>query len=202
MRGKVGELVIREPWIGMTRGFWRDPQRYIESYWSRWPDTWVHGDWAAIDDDGLWYILGRSDDTIKIAGKRLGPAEVESILVAHPQVSEAAAVGVPDPIKGEALVCFCVLKKDANGDVDASTALRTSLAAELKQNVARDLGKALAPREVFFVPDIPKTRNAKVMRRIVRAAYIGEKLGDTSALENPASLEEIKRLATEVRLSA
>jgi acetyl-CoA synthetase len=195
VRGKVGELVIREPWIGMTRGFWRDPQRYIESYWSRWPDTWVHGDWAAVDDDGLWYILGRSDDTIKVAGKRLGPAEVESILVAHPQVSEAAAVGVPDPIKGEALVCFCVLKKDANGDVDPSTAFRTSLAAELKGNVARDLGKALAPRDVFFVPDIPKTRNAKVMRRVVRAAYIGEKLGDTSALENPAALDEIRSVA-------
>ncbi len=185
VRGQVGELVIREPWIGMTRGFWKDQQRYIDSYWSRWPNIWVHGDWAAIDDDGLWYILGRSDDTIKIAGKRLGPAEVESILVAHPQVSEAAAVGVPDPIKGEALVCFCVLKKDANGDV--------SLAAELKRNVARDLGKALAPRDVLFVADIPKTRNAKVMRRVLRAAYIGEKLGDTSALENPASLEEIAR---------
>jgi acetyl-CoA synthetase len=156
--------------------------------------VWVHGDWAAVDDDGLWYILGRSDDTIKIAGKRVGPAEVESILVAHPQVSEAAAVGVPDPIKGEALVCFCVLRKGVNGDID--------LAAELKGNVARDLGKALAPRDVLFVGDIPKTRNAKVMRRIVRAAYIGEKLGDTSALENPASLEEIKRLASEVRLPA
>ncbi len=185
VRGKVGELVIREPWIGMTRGFWKDRERYIESYWSRWPDTWVHGDWAAIDDDGLWYILGRSDDTIKIAGKRLGPAEVESILVAHPQVSEAAAVGVPDPIKGEALVCFCVLKKGANGDVD--------LASALKNKVATELGKALMPKDVLFVADIPKTRNAKVMRRIVRAAYIGEKLGDTSALENPGSLEEIKR---------
>ncbi len=194
VRGRVGELVIREPWIGMTRGFWRDPQRYIESYWSRWPDVWVHGDWAAVDDDGLWYILGRSDDTIKIAGKRLGPAEVESILVAHPQVSEAAAVGVPDPIKGEALVCFCVLRKGVNGDVD--------LAAELKGNVARDLGKALAPHDVLFVGDIPKTRNAKVMRRIVRAAYLGEKLGDTSALENPSSLEEIKRVASESRLPA
>ena len=191
VRGKVGELVIREPWIGMTRGFWKNRQRYIDSYWSRWPDVWVHGDWAAIDDDGLWYILGRSDDTIKIAGKRLGPAEVESILVAHPKVSEAAAVGVPDPIKGEALVCFCVLKKDVNGGV--------SLAAELKGNVARDLGKALAPRDVLFVGDIPKTRNAKVMRRVVRAAYIGEKLGDTSALENPASLEEIQQCGRGLR---
>ena len=187
VRRQVGELVIREPWIGMTRGFWKDAQRYIETYWSRFPDVWVHGDWAAVDDDGLWYILGRSDDTIKIAGKRVGPAEVESVLVAHSQVSEAAAIGVPDSIKGEALVCFCVLKKDANGDV--------ALAAELKKNVARDLGKALAPRDVIFVADIPKTRNAKVMRRVVRAAYLGEKLGDTSALENPASLDEIKRAA-------
>jgi len=188
VRGQVGELVIREPWIGMTRGFWKDPNRYIETYWSRFPDVWVHGDWAAIDNDGLWYILGRSDDTIKIAGKRVGPAEVESVLVAHSQVSEAAAVGIPDSIKGEALVCFCVLKKDANDHL--------ALAAELKESVARDLGKALAPREVIFVGDIPKTRNAKVMRRIVRAAYLGEKLGDTSALENPASLDEIKRAAT------
>ena len=191
VRGQVGELVIREPWIGMTRGFWKDRERYIETYWSRFPDVWVHGDWAAIDEDGLSYILGRSDDTIKIAGKRLGPAEVESILVAHAQVSEAAAIGVPDSIKGEALVCFCVLKKGANSDL--------SLAAELKKNVGRDLGKALAPRDVLFVADIPKTRNAKVMRRVVRAAYLGEKLGDTSALENPTSLDEIKRAAAAQR---
>ena len=197
VRGQVGELVIREPWIGMTRGFWKDRQRYLDSYWSRFPDVWVHGDWAAIDDDGLWYILGRSDDTIKIAGKRLGPAEVESILVAHPQVSEAAAVGVPDPIKGEALVCFCVLKKGANGDLDsaAGASAKEALTTELKKKIATELGKALAPKEIIFVGDIPKTRNAKVMRRVVRAAYIGEKLGDTSALENPGSLEEIKRVA-------
>ncbi len=184
IRGKVGELVIREPWIGMTRGFWRDPQRYLDTYWSRWPDIWVHGDWAAIDDEGLWYILGRSDDTIKIAGKRVGPAEVESILVAHAHVSEAAAVGVPDSIKGEALVCFCVLKNGDNASAD--------IAQELKQSVARDLGKALAPRDIVFVSDIPKTRNAKVMRRIVRAAYLGEKLGDTSALENPSAIDAIR----------
>ena len=110
---------------------------------------------------------------------------IESILVAHPQVSEAAAVGVPDPIKGEALLCFCVLRKGANGNVD--------LASALKKKVATELGKALMPKDVLFVADIPKTRNAKVMRRIVRAAYIGETLGDTSALENPGSLEQIAK---------
>jgi acetyl-CoA synthetase len=121
----------------------------------------------------------------------VSPKIFESILVAHAEVSEAAGIGVPDSIKGEALVCFCVLKKDANW----SGSGRIALAAELKENIARDLGKALAPRDVVFVADIPKTRNAKVMPRIVRAAYLGEKLGDTSALENPASLEEIKRTA-------
>jgi acetyl-CoA synthetase len=100
VRNQVGELIVRTPWIGMTRGFWNDDERYVQAYWSRFPDVWVHGDWAAIDDDGLWYILGRSDDTIKVAGKRLGPAEVESVLVDDPAVLEAAAIGVPDEMKG------------------------------------------------------------------------------------------------------
>src|SRR3954469_1841710 len=125
VRGQVGELVIREPWIGMTRGFWKDRQRYIETYWSRFPDVWVHGDWAAIDDDGLWYILGRSDDTIKIAGKRLGPAEVESVLVEHAAVLEAAAIGVPDPAKGQALVCVCVLRPGESGSPALAEALKS-----------------------------------------------------------------------------
>ncbi len=184
VRNQVGELVIRAPWIGMTRGFWRDPQRYIDTYWSRFPKTWVHGDWAAIDGDGLWYILGRSDDTIKIAGKRLGPAEVESILVSHPAVSEAAAIGVPDPIKGQAVVCFCVLKPNV--------AVSDELREQLKELVANELGKPLKPNEIKFVKDLPKTRNAKVMRRIIRAAYLGLDPGDTSSLENPQAVEEIK----------
>jgi acetyl-CoA synthetase len=185
VRGQVGELVIRQPWIGMTRGFWRDPQRYLDTYWSRWPEVWVHGDWAAVDDDGLWYIVGRSDDTIKIAGKRVGPAEVESILVSDPAVSEAAAIGVPDEAKGEGLVCFCVLKPGFSAD----DSLRQSLTAR----VARELGKPLAPREVKFVGDLPKTRNAKVMRRVIRAAFLGNNLGDTSTLENPLAVEAIRR---------
>ncbi len=187
VRGQVGELVIRQPWIGMTRGFWRNPDRYIETYWSRFPHVWVHGDWAAIDDDGLWYILGRSDDTIKVAGKRLGPAEVESILVSHPSVSEAAAIGIPDELKGQSVVCFCVLKPDASATDDLREAL--------KDLVGEELGKPMKPSEVKFVKDLPKTRNAKVMRRIIRAAYLGQDPGDTSSLENPQAVEEISRAA-------
>jgi acetyl-CoA synthetase len=185
VRGQVGELVIRQPWIGMTRGFWKDPQRYLETYWSRFPNTWVHGDWAAIDSDGLWYIVGRSDDTIKVAGKRLGPAEVESILVAHPAVAEAGAIGVPDELKGEALVCFCVLKP--------GRAPNELLRQELKQKVTAALGKPFAPREVKFVRDLPKTRNAKIMRRVIRSAFLSQNPGDISSLENPAAVEEIRQ---------
>jgi len=187
VRGQVGELVVRAPWIGMTRGFWNDPERYERTYWSRFPDTWVHGDWAAIDDDGLWYILGRSDDTIKVAGKRLGPAEVESVLVEHPSVLEAAAVGVPDALKGQALVCFCVLRPGHAGSAE--------LGATLQEMVATHLGKPLKPQAVLFVQDLPKTRNAKVMRRVIRAAYLDEPLGDLSSLENPAAVEAVRRAA-------
>jgi acetyl-CoA synthetase len=183
VRNQVGELVVRAPWIGMTRGFWRDPERYEQTYWSRFPGTWVHGDWAAVDEDGLWYILGRSDDTIKIAGKRLGPAEVESVLVEHPAVVEAAAIGVPDPLKGQALVCFCVLRSGHEPS--------PALADALKAMVADRLGRPLRPQSVAFVADLPKTRNAKVMRRVIRAAWLGEPAGDLSALENPQAVSGI-----------
>jgi acetyl-CoA synthetase len=184
---QVGELVIKAPWIGMTRGFWKDPQRYEETYWSRWKDVWVHGDLAARDSDGLWYIFGRSDDTIKVAGKRLGPAEVESVLVAHKAVIEAGAIGVPDEVKGSALVVFCVLAANA----EASEELRR----ELIDTVVAAMGKPLAPKDILFVSDLPKTRNAKVMRRMVRAAYLGQDPGDTSSLVNPEAVEEIKHAA-------
>jgi acetyl-CoA synthetase len=187
VRGAVGELVVRQPWIGMTRGFWKDPERYLEAYWDRIPNVWVHGDFAAIDEDGLWYILGRSDDTIKVAGKRVGPAEVENVLVAHPAVVEAAAIGVPHEIKGQAVVAFAVLQPG----FEASEALR----AELERRVAKELGRPLAPQAVLFVGDIPKTRNAKVMRRVIRAAYLGEPPGDLSALVNPGAVDEIPQAA-------
>jgi acetyl-CoA synthetase len=190
VRTQVGELVVRAPWIGMTRGFWGDRERYEQTYWSRFPGVWVHGDWAAIDDDGLWYILGRSDDTIKIAGKRLGPAEVESVLAEHPAVLEAAAIGVPDPAKGQALVCFCVLRPGYTAGA--------ALGDELKRLVATRLGKPLRPEAVEFVRDIPKTRNAKVMRRVIRSAYLDQDPGDLSSLENPLAVEEIRSAGRQV----
>ena len=188
VRNQVGELIVRAPWIGMTRGFWNDSERYLDTYWSRFPDIWVHGDWAAIDDDGLWYILGRSDDTIKIAGKRLGPAEVESVLVDDPAVLEAAAIGVPDEMKGQALVCFVVLRPGHAPDSELTTRLTTL--------VIDRLGKPLKPKAIEFVRDLPKTRNAKVMRRLIRSAYLGDAPGDLSSLENPQAVDDIRAVAT------
>lgn len=185
VRNAVGELVIKTPWIGMTRGFWKDQGRYLDTYWSRFENIWVHGDFAAVDNDGLWYILGRSDDTIKIAGKRLGPAEVESILVRHEDIVEAAAIGVPHEVKGSELVLFAVTKLG----VERGEALRQ----QLYEMVVAEMGKPLAPKAILFVSDLPKTRNAKVMRRMIRAAYLGLELGDTSSLVNPAAVEEIRK---------
>ena len=192
LRNAVGELVIKAPWIGMTRGFWQNNQRYLDTYWSRWETIWTHGDFAAIDLDGLWYILGRSDDTIKVAGKRLGPAEVESILVRHEAVVEAAAIGVPHEIKGSALVLFVVLGADWRTDVEAEKRME-QIRVELRQMMIDEMGRALAPKAILFVRDLPKTRNAKIMRRMIRAAYLGQEPGDTSSLVNPEAVDEIRR---------
>jgi acetyl-CoA synthetase len=186
VRGEVGELAIRQPWPGMTQGFWRDPDRYLEAYWSRLPGIWVHGDWARVDADGFWYISGRSDDTIKVAGKRIGPAEVESAAVAHPSVTEALAVGVPDEVKGESIVVFAVAQGDGT---DGATG---ELAADIGQSVVAGLGKSFAPGAVHLVPALPKTRNGKILRRVARAAYLGLDPGDVSALEDPGTLEPIR----------
>ncbi|HKW77548.1 MAG TPA: AMP-binding protein [Candidatus Limnocylindria bacterium] len=192
VRGAVGELVIRKPWPGMTRGFWKDGRgpdsRYLQAYWSRIPGVWVHGDWARVDDEGYWYIEGRSDDTLKVAGKRVGPAEVESAAVAHPAVSEAAAVGVPHEIKGEGIVVFCVLRPGREPS--------DALAKEVQDKVTELLGKPLRPEAVRFVAQLPKTRNAKILRRVIRGAYLGKQdLGDLSSLENPAAVEDIRALS-------
>lgn len=181
--GKVGELAIKKTWLGMAQGFWNEPERYLETYWQRFENIWVHGDFALKDEDGHWFILGRSDDTLKVAGKRVGPAEVESILVGHEAVAEAAVIGIPDEIKGTAMIAFCVLNEQ-----------KENLEAELKQLIAKEMGKPLQPNRIHFVSALPKTRNAKVMRRVIRAAYLGEDAGDLSALENPKTVEEIKSI--------
>jgi acetyl-CoA synthetase len=187
--GEVGELAMRQPSIGLTRGLWRDPERYIETYWSRFPDTWVHGDWASIDEDGLWYIHGRSDDTIKIAGKRIGPAEIEAVLIETGDVIEAAAVGIPDAIKGETVVCVCVPSA-----ADPS-------AERLSDAVAKELGRPFRPSGVVFVSQLPKTRNQKIMRRLVRAVFTGDEPGDLSSLVNPDALDELRRTVDQEKRS-
>jgi acetyl-CoA synthetase len=187
VRGEVGELVCRKPFPGMTRGFWGDPERYLDTYWRRLPGVWVHGDWALVDEDGYWFLQGRSDDTLNIAGKRLGPAELESAVVAHPLVTEAAAVGVPHDVKGEVAWVFCALVPGAEPSEE--------LAAELRSLAAAELGKAFAPERVLFVSALPKTRSAKIVRRAVRAKAMGGDPGDLSSLENPETLEEIAAAA-------
>ena len=187
VRGTVGELVCRQPWPSMTRGVWRDEQRYVEAYWSTYPGIWRHGDFALVDEDGQWFILGRSDDVMNVAGKRLAPAEVESVLTTHPAVAEAAAVGVPDATKGEAVWVFWV----ARGEPDEH-----EVAAQLRELVASELGKPFAPSAVHRVRQLPKTRSAKIMRRAIRAAALGQDPGDLSGAENPDALDAIRAVTT------
>lgn len=183
LRGSIGELVCRQPWPAMTRGVWRDRERYLESYWSTFPGIWCHGDYARVDEDGQWYILGRSDDVMNVAGKRLAPAEVESVLTTHPAVAEAAAVGVPDPKKGESVWAFWVPRPGAEIE---------GVSEELRRLVATGVGKPFAPAKVWVVDALPKTRSAKILRRAVRAAAIDADPGDLSGAENPEAVAAIR----------
>lgn len=185
IREEVGYLVATEPAPSMTRGLWRDPERYLEAYWSTWKDVWNHGDWAVIDEDGQWFLRGRADDTLNVAGKRIGPAEIEGALIETGKVSEAAAVGVPHQIKGESVVCFVVLRP--------SHTPSETMTRDLIDAVALRLGKLGRPEQVIYVEDLPKTRSAKILRRLIRAKYLGsDELGDLSSLQNPAALEAIR----------
>jgi acetyl-CoA synthetase len=186
-RGEVGELVFTIPPIGLTRGLWRDPERYIETYWSMFPNVWRHGDWAIEDDNGTWYVHGRSDDTINVAGKRVGPAEIESALLESDDLLDAAAIAAPDPLKGVAVVCVCVAATGVTPD--------DAMAERLSDVVADRIGKPFRPREVLFVEQLPKTRNMKTMRRVVRSALLDQEPGDLSALVNPEAVDLIRRAA-------
>jgi acetyl-CoA synthetase len=180
----VGELVIKAPFPSMTRGLWNAPDRYLETYWDRYPDIWTHGDWATRTAEGSWFLHGRSDDTINIAGKRIGPAEYESALVADPDVREACTVGLPHPVKGEAVHCLVVLRD--------GVVLDDELESRLRQAVERELGPAFRPERILQVTELPKTRSQKVVRRAVRAVLLGEDPGDLSTLENPSALESLR----------
>jgi acetyl-CoA synthetase len=182
--GAVGELVMRRPPIGLTQGLWRERERYLENYWSTWAHLWHHGDFASRDEDGHWYIWGRSDDTLKIAGKRTGPSEIEALVTASGRVGEAAAIGVPDPVKGAALVLVCTPR--------AGVTPSEALGEEIVHRVVHGLGTAFRPKAVLWVSDLPKTRNLKIMRRVIRAAVLGEDPGDLSSLVNPEALEELR----------
>jgi acetyl-CoA synthetase len=181
-RGQVGELVCTQPWPAMTRGVWGDDERYLETYWRRFPGIWTHGDWASVDADGYWFLHGRSDDTLNIAGKRIGPAELESAAIGSGIVAEAAAIGVPHDVKGEVAWIFCVAKPGEEPDDD-----------RVAGAVAGVLGKAFKPDRILWVDALPKTRSAKIVRRAVRARALGKDAGDLSSLENPESLDGIGR---------
>jgi len=191
---RIGELAVREPFVGMTQSFWKDRERYLDTYWRTVPGLWIHGDLAmrvAHADgsaSGSFMLLGRSDDTIKLAGKRLGPAEVEEVLVELPMVAEAAAIGVLDPDKGQRLVVFIIPKSTWDDDVSA-------LERAVMAHVDVRLGRPFRPSSVLVVKQFPKTRSSKVMRRLIRAAYSGDALGDLSALDNPSALDDIRAVA-------
>lgn len=177
----IGELVILNTWPGIAHGFWKDPQRYLQTYFDRWPGIWLHGDLASVDRNGFWIVHGRSDDTLKVAGRRVGPAEIESALVTHPGIAEAAVIGVPDEAKGQRIVAFVVLKPNSAAFDDKAAGA----------TVVKAVGKALAPSEIIVVPGLPKTKNGKIMRRAIRARFVGDPVGDMSALDTLTPLDLI-----------
>ena len=183
VRGEVGELVCRKPWPGMTRGIWGDPERYLETYWRRFPGVWTHGDWASVDEDGYWFLHGRSDDTLNIAGKRIGPAELESAAVGHPAVAEAAAIGVPHEVKGEVAWLFCVLAPGAEASARRGRERRRRTSSARR---SRRIGSSSSRR---------CRRRAARRSSAARCGRgrSGRIPGDLSTLENPEALEEIAR---------
>jgi acetyl-CoA synthetase len=178
VRGRTGYLVCTKPAPSMTRGIWNDPQRYIETYWSRWPGYWNHGDWASVDEDGCWFLHGRADESMNIAGRKVGPAEVEDALMEHTAVSEAAVIGVPDELRGEAIVAFVVLKHDVTIE-------------ELAGHMVKTLGPTFRPHAIEVLPELPKTQSGKIVRRLMRQKYLHQPLGDTSTVHNPGAIDAI-----------
>lgn len=184
VRDKIGYLVCKKPAPSMTRGFWKDPERYLSTYWSRFKNVWFHGDLAYVDPDGYWFILGRADDTIKVAGKRIGPAEIESIINKHKGVAESACIGVPSELKGEEIVCFVALKPNFYPSKEIEN--------EINRLIEKEMGKAFLPKKIVFVKELPKNRAGKILRRIIRNVLEDKRIEDVSIIENPDSLDEIR----------
>jgi len=180
-----GYLVARDSCPSTTKSLWEGDERYLDEYWSTWEDLWDHGDWARVDEDGYWYLLGRADDVLNVAGRRVGPAEIEGALNDHPDVTQAVAVGTPDDTTGTAVVAYVVLREDATPDGDLREALRAA--------VGETVGSPFRPREVRFVDDLPRTQSGKIVRRAVAAVHNGEETGDLSSVENPGALDTIAR---------
>ncbi|WP_340101125.1 AMP-binding protein [Salinibaculum salinum] len=180
---KKGYLVCKSSAPSMTKSLWSGDERYLEEYWSRFDDLWDHGDWAQKDEDGFWFLHGRSDDVLNVAGRKVGPAEVEGALIEHEAVNAAVAIGADDETKGTAVVTYVIL----NEGYEESDDLRE----ELRAQVGEELGKPFRPREVLFVDEFPKTQSGKIVRRIIQGVYEGEQLGDLSSIENPDAIDEI-----------
>ncbi len=181
VRGEVGYLVCKKPAPSMTKGFLGDKERYLDTYFSKWKGVWNHGDWAYIDEDGFWFLRGRADDVIKVGGKRVGPAEIESVLMEGENVAESAVIGVPDALMGEAIIAFVVAKGTPPEDLEDV----------LKKRVEASLGKTLVPKKIFFVNGLPKTRSAKIVRSVIKRVFLGQSAGDISSIENPEVIEEV-----------
>ncbi len=189
--GQTGYLIIRKPWPGLLLDVYGNPQRYKEAYWSRFPGSYYTGDFAMRDEDGYFWLLGRADEVLKVAGHRIGTAELESAAISHPAVAEAAVASKPDPLKGEAIVLFVTLKKDVSPSPD----LRKKIAEHLR----RVIGPIATPDEVYFVDSLPKTRSGKIMRRVIKAVAQGKSLGDLTTIEDETSVEDVKRAYESLR---
>jgi len=189
--GEKGHLVIKAPWPGMLMGIHGDPQRYQESYWSKFPGMFYTGDYAIRDNDGYFWLLGRADEVLKIAGHRIGTIEIEDAAVSHPSITEAAVAGKPDPIKGESLVIFAILKQGVSPSAE--------LNKELKEHIRHSIGPVATPDEIYFISKLPKTRSGKIMRRVLRAVASNASIGDLTTLEDEASVEEVKRAYEELK---
>jgi acetyl-CoA synthetase len=183
--GQTGYLVIRKPWPGMLLDVYGDSQRYRDSYWSRFPGVYYTGDFAMRDDDGYFWLLGRADEVLKVAGHRIGTAELEDAVVSHPAVTEAAVASKPDEVKGEAIVLFVTLKK--------GTSPSPELEKEITKHLRSVIGAIATPDEINFVEALPKTRSGKIMRRVLKAVATGQSLGDLTTLEDEASVSDIQK---------